>query len=162
MPKQHYIQKNFRLQDSMGYLVKNAFRAMSECIHGRFATQGCSFQQWIVLMHLRDGLAQTVADLSRELRHDSGAMTRVVDQLEARGWLARRRNETDRRVVELSLTAEGSAIAESLIPLAVTTLNTALEEFSREEVQQLQSLLRRLTTRLRQLEAGPADTKQAS
>ena len=160
MPKQHYIQKNFRLQDSIGYLVKNAFRALSDCIQGKFASQGCSFQQWIVLMHLRDGLVLTVADLSRELRHDSGAMTRLIDQLESRGWLARRRNLEDRRVVELSLTAEGSAIAESLIPLAVNTLNTALDEFTREEVQQLQSLLRRFTARLRQEEPRPGAEQQ--
>jgi DNA-binding MarR family transcriptional regulator len=156
VPKQHYLQKNFRLQDSIGYLVKNAFRAMSDSIHGKFAAheQGCSFQHWIVLMHLRDGLSVTVADLSRELRHDSGAMTRLVDQLEARGWLARQRNREDRRIVELSLTPEGNAMADSLIPLVVGTLNTILDDFTREEVQQLQTLLRRLTTRVRQLEAG--------
>jgi DNA-binding MarR family transcriptional regulator len=162
MPKHHYVQKNFRLQDSVGYLVKHAFRAMSDCIHAKFATQGCSFQQWIVLMHLRDGMVQTVADLSRELRHDSGAMTRLVDQLEARGWIERKRNREDRRVVELSLTAEGSTVAESLIPLAVGTLNTALEDFTREEVQQLQGLLRRLTARLRQLETAPGTAKHTS
>ena len=160
MPKQHHIQKNFRLQDSIGYLVRNAFRALSDSIQEKFASQGCSFQQWIVLMHLRDGLVQTVADLSRELRHDSGAMTRLIDQLESRGWLARRRNLEDRRVVELSLTAEGSAIAESLIPLAVNTLNTALDEFTREEVQQLQSLLRRLTARLHQEELRSGGAQQ--
>ncbi|MET0498578.1 MAG: MarR family transcriptional regulator [Steroidobacteraceae bacterium] len=159
MPKQHYQQKTFQLQDSIGYLIKRAFGAMSDCIHGKFASQGCSFQQWIVLMHLRDGLALTVADLSRELRHDSGAMTRLIDQLEERGWIARQRNLEDRRVIELSLTAEGKAIAESLIPLTVNTLNTTLDEFSREEVQQLQSLLRRLTTRLRALESDPAAVK---
>jgi DNA-binding MarR family transcriptional regulator len=159
MARQHYTQKTFRLQDSIGYLVKNAFRSLSDCIHGKFATQGCSFQQWVVLMHLRDGLVLTVADLSRELRHDSGAMTRLIDQLEARGWLERRRNLEDRRVVELSLTSEGNTIAESLIPLAVSTLNNALDDFTREEVQQLQSLLRRLTTRLRELEVAPASAK---
>jgi len=162
MPKQHYLQKSFRLQDSVGYLVKNAFRALSDCVHGKFAAQGCSFQQWIVLMHLRDGMVQTVADLSRELRHDSGAMTRAIDQLEARGWIERQRNRDDRRLIELSLTAEGNAVADSLIPLAVGTLNAVLEDFSREEVQQLQSMLRRLTSNARQLEAEPGTAKQTS
>ena len=159
MPKQYYQQKTFQLQDSIGYLMKRAFGAMSDRIHGEFTSQGCSFQQWIVLMHLRDGLALTVADLSRELRHDSGAMTRLIDQLEARGWIERRRNLEDRRVVELSLTKEGEAFVELLIPLTVNTLNAAVEEFSREEVQQLQSLLRRLATRLRTLESDPAAVK---
>jgi len=161
MSRQHYLQKNFRMQDTIGYLLKHTFRAMSDCIHGKFASQGCSFQQWIVLMHLRDRTVRTVADLSRELLHDSGAMTRLIDQLEVRGWIERQRNREDRRVVELSLTSQGSAVAESLIPLAIGTLNSALEDFSREEVQQLQSMLRRLTARLQEMESEPAAAKQA-
>jgi DNA-binding MarR family transcriptional regulator len=162
MPKQHYVQKNFRSQDSIGYLLKTAFRAMSEFIHGKFATQGCSFQQWVVLIHLRDGVAVTVADLSREMRHDSGAMTRVIDQLEARGWIERQRNREDRRVVELSLTADGNAVAESLVPLVVNTLNAALEDFSREEVQQLQGMLRRLAAKLHEMDSAPESASSAA
>lgn len=37
--------------------------------------------QWVVRMHLRNGVAITVADLSRDLHHGSGAVTRFVDQL---------------------------------------------------------------------------------
>ena len=159
MPKQYYSHKTFQLQDSIGYLMKRAFSAMADCVHGKFASQGCSFQQWLVLMHLREGRALTVADLSREMRHDSGAMTRVIDQLETRGWIDRRRTSEDRRVVELSLTPEGEAIAESLMPLLVNTLNVMLDDFSRDEVQQLQSLLRRLTARLHELESNPATAK---
>jgi len=162
MPKQHYLTKTFRPRDSVGYLLKHAFSALSDCIHGKFLTQRCSFQQWIVLMHLRDGMAMTVADLSRELRHDSGAMTRAIDQLEARGWITRQRNLEDRRVVELSLTAEGDAVAESLIPLVVGALNAALEDFSREEVQLLQGMLRRLAARLKEMESAPETAKQTS
>ena len=79
MPKQHYRPETFRARDSIGYLIKRSHRLMQERIEGLFADQGFTLQQWVVMMHIRDGLALTTADLCRELHHDSGAMTRLID-----------------------------------------------------------------------------------
>ncbi|MBM0103591.1 winged helix-turn-helix transcriptional regulator [Steroidobacter sp. S1-65] len=144
MPKQHYKPDSFHLRDSVGYLIKRAQRLAQEQIETRFEEQGCTLQQWVVLMHVRDKIAVTIADLCRELYHDSGAMTRLIDQLEARKFIERRRNADDRRVIELSLTHAGEKALDSLIPIACDTLNTALDGFTRDEVKTLQSLLRRM------------------
>src|SRR5687768_2063814 len=109
MPKQHYKSDTFHLRDSIGYLVKRSQRLMQERIETQFEQQGCTLQQWVVLMYVRDGLAVTIADICRDLHHDSGAMTRLVDQLESRKLVDRRRSAGDRRVVELSLTDAGAA-----------------------------------------------------
>jgi len=149
--RQHYSNESFQLQDSIGYLVKRTQRLMHDRIESVFAEQGITFQQWVVLMHLRDGLATTTAGLCAEIRHDSGAMTRLIDQLEERGYIERQRQSADRRVVDLALTPSGRKMVESLIPLAVDTLNSALGGFTKTEVQQLQGLLRRLATRVAEM-----------
>jgi DNA-binding MarR family transcriptional regulator len=146
--RQHYSADSFHLQDSIGYLIKRTQRLMHDRIEAVFASQGITFQQWVVLMHLRDGLATTTAGLCQELRHDSGAMTRLIDQLEERGLIGRRRQEADRRIVDLELKPAGRKMVESLIPLAVDTLNVALEDFTKAEVQQLKGLLHRLSSRV--------------
>jgi DNA-binding MarR family transcriptional regulator len=151
MLKQHFKAESFKVSDSVGYLLKHAQRLMHERIEGVFASQGVTFQQWIVLMHLRDRLATTVAELCRETRHDSGAMTRLVDQLEERELIERKRQATDRRVVDLELTGEGRKMVESLIPLAVGCLNDSLGDFSRQEVQQLQDFMRRIIARVSEI-----------
>ena len=148
MSRQHYSAESFHLQDSIGYLVKRTQRLMHDRIESVFAEQGITFQQWVVLMHLRDGLATTTAGLCAEIRHDSGAMTRLIDQLAERGYIERQRQSADRRVVDLALTPSGRKMVESLIPLAVDTLNSALTGFTKTDVQQLQGLLRRLATRV--------------
>jgi len=148
MARGFYKADNYRLRESIGYLLKSTFRSLSEVIESRFTQQGYTFQQWLVLMHLRDGLAGTVAELSRLLRHDSGAMTRLVDQLEERKLVVRRRNAADRRVIELELTPSGSKAVEALIPITVDTLNEALEGFTREEVRVFKDSMRRLTDNL--------------
>lgn len=156
MPK-HYRPDSFHLRDSIGYLQKRAQRLMQERIEGLFAEQGCTLQQWVVLMHLRDGLAITVADLCRDLHHNSGAMTRLIDHLESRNLIERRRNSEDRRVIELSITKAGDQLLDKLIPIACDMLNTTLDGLTRDEVKMLQSLLRRIIGRLEDLRQTPPE-----
>jgi DNA-binding MarR family transcriptional regulator len=83
-----------------------------------------------------------------QFRHDSGALTRVIDQLAERGLLERVRRDRDRRKVELQLTPAGRETIEGLIPLVVEKLNLALDDFSGDEVHELQRLLVKLNNRL--------------
>jgi len=149
--RQHYSADSFHVRDSIGYLVKRTQRLMHDRIEAVFASQSITFQQWIVLMHLRDGIATTIAGLCQEIRYDSGAMTRLIDQLEERGFIERQRQSADRRVVDLALTPAGRKMVESLVPLTVDTLNDALTGLTKAEVQQLQGLLRRVITRVGEL-----------
>ncbi|HEY0943228.1 MAG TPA: MarR family transcriptional regulator [Steroidobacter sp.] len=160
MPKPYYRPDTFHLRDSIGYLVKRTQRLMQEGIEARFAAQGCTLQQWAVLMNLRDGLATTVAELCRDLHHDSGAMTRLIDQLESRNLIERRRNPDDRRVIELSLTKAGHKVLDKLIPTACDMLNESLAGLSREEVKLLQSLLRRTIDRLQNMSLTTSATEK--
>jgi DNA-binding MarR family transcriptional regulator len=96
-------------------------------------------------------------DICLQFRHDSGALTRVIDQLAERGLLERVRRDRDRRKVELQLTPAGRETIEGLIPLAVEKLNLALAEFSTAEVHELRRLLVKLNTRL-QSTVSPAKT----
>ena len=82
------------------------------------------------------------------MNYDSGAITRLVDQLEKRGLVKRLRSKTDRRVVNLSLTPAGGVLAKSLSVRVVEYWNEMLEGFSHEESAMLISLLTRLVARM--------------
>jgi len=87
-------------------------------------------------------------DFCAQYRHDSGAITRVIDQLAERGLLERVRRDRDRRKVELQLTAAGRDTVEGLIPLVVEKLNLALSDFTTAETQELIRLLMKLNAKL--------------
>lgn len=144
MTRKHYQASTYKARTSVGYLVKRAQAAMLESMEPAFAAQGFTLMQWVVLMYLRDGLAHTAKDICAEFRHDSGALTRVIDQLEERGCIERQRSTRDRREVELHLTATGRQIVQSLVPVVVDRLNLALADFTRDEVQELTRLLNKL------------------
>ena len=156
MSRQHYRSDNYRARDSIGYLMKRVSSLMLDGIEAAFEEHGFTFTQWVVLMYVRDGIALTSADICREMRHDSGALTRVIDQLEERGLLARQRSREDRRVVELQLTRAGRETVESLIPITVRCLNAALDIFTRDEVATLKDLLTRMHSHLQDAAGTPA------
>ena len=149
----HYRTEDFRGEICIGYLISRAFALNRNHLEALFDGEDISFSQWRVLMCLRDGLASTCADISRELAHDKGSMTRLVDQLEARGFLKRQRDRHDRRLVFLTLTAAGRAAVNRLVPKLVNYYNDLLTGFSPHDVQLLTDLLTRLRAALQEGDA---------
>jgi DNA-binding MarR family transcriptional regulator len=148
MSEQHYHAATYTAKSSVGYLIKRAHAMLMDVLENLFADRGFSFIHYAILTYVRDGIAVNPKDICIQYRHDSGALTRVIDQLEKRGLLERVRRGADRRKVELQLTEEGRRTVESLIPLVVDKLNLALVDFSREEVTEFKRLLVKLNTRL--------------
>src|SRR5277367_3181725 len=148
MSKQHYQVSTYKAQLSLGYLVKRAHSLMLDIMEPVIEQCGFSFVQYIVMSALRDGIAVNPKSICTQYRHDSGALTRIIDQLADRGLLERVRRDKDRRKVELQLTPAGREAIESLIPLVVAKLNEVLTDFAKAEVQELLRLLIKLNTTL--------------
>jgi DNA-binding MarR family transcriptional regulator len=141
---QHYRPEMYTARSSVGYLLKRAHALLIDQLEAAVAGSEITATQWVVLMHLRDGLAINASDLCSQLRHDSGALTRVIDQLEARGLVQRARSRADRREVQLRLTGAGIETVASLVPKVVDKFNFALRDFSRAEAAELNRLLTKL------------------
>jgi DNA-binding MarR family transcriptional regulator len=137
----HYSPETYKARASIGYLIKRATALCIESIEPAIDARGFTFTQWVVLMYLRDGLAINAKEICAQLRHDSGAVTRLIDQLEARDFVRRERSLDDRREVKLILTDAGREMVESLIPTVVERLNHMLRDFSAAEVSALTRLL---------------------
>ena len=150
MSKQHYQVSTYTAQMSVGYLVKRAHSLMLDIMEPVITQRGFSFVQYVVMSALRDGIAMNPKVICTQFRHDSGALTRIIDQLAERGLLERVRRDRDRRKVELQLTPAGRETIESIIPLVVDTLNEVLTDFSKAEVQELLRLLVKLNTTLQE------------
>ncbi len=148
MSKQYYRPSSYSARTSIGYLVKRSHALLLDIIEPALAARGCTFIQYIVLVYLRDGIAINPRDFCAEFRHDSGALTRVIDQLAERGLLERARGLQDRRKVDLQLTAAGRRTVEQLIPVVIDMLNRALANFSGAEVAELGRLLGKLNETL--------------
>ena len=73
---------------------------------------------------------------------------------ERRGLIERRRNEKDRRKVNVFLTRQGKALEKKLLPYAVDVNRIALKSITPEEAEVLRGLFRRMKDSLRSHEPG--------
>lgn len=153
MSKQHYQINTYKARNSIGYLIKRAHSFMLDALVPVLEAQGYSHIQYVILVSLRDGIGVNPKDICTQFRHDSGALTRVLDQLAERGLLERVRRDRDRRKVDLQLTPRGREAVEGLVAVVIEKLNLALADFSSEEVQEFLRLLTKLNATL---EAGIA------
>ena len=144
MLKQYYHADTYTTHNSVGYLVKRAHGLSLDSFEPDLAEHGLTFMQYAVMMALRDNIALNPKDICITLRHDSGALTRVLDQLEARGLVERRRSVEDRRAIELHLTEQGQAALKTVVPLVVGRINGTVKDFSHAEMDELLRLLNKL------------------
>lgn len=146
--KGFYQVETFTGCKSIGYLVRRLNTLLMPHAEALFADAELSFSQWVILMALRDKRAETCADIARHMNYDTGAITRLVDQLEKRGLVARARSTTDRRVVHLKLLPAGKAMAKQLTPLIVGFWNRILADTATADARKLIEMLTGLNDRL--------------
>jgi DNA-binding MarR family transcriptional regulator len=104
-----------------------------------------SSAQFIVLVNLA-GLecATSASELCKGISYDAGAMTRMLDRLEAKGLVRRTRSPDDRRLVRLELTQAGKAAYPRLREISRRVLNRSMSDFTPEEARTLEDLLQRM------------------
>jgi len=103
-----------------------------------------SASQYIVISVLAKRGVDSAAQLCKDLSYDAGAMTRMIDRLEAKGLISRCRCPEDRRLVKLALTEAGLAALPKLRACSVQVLNQFLRGFNVEEARQLEGFLVRM------------------
>jgi len=139
-----YDQSNYRPEDSVGYLMHQILTSMAHGIDTQLADSDLTNAQWLPMLKLHLSHASTVAELARACNLDAGAMTRLLDRLEAKGLCKRTRSETDRRVVNIALTELGRTVAQGIPDVLCQVLNQHLTGFTPEEFLMLKSLLHRV------------------
>lgn len=130
-------------EDSVGYLVALAHRTLLKNLEARLQRFDLTANQWAPLLAIAHGRCNTVAGCARETGIDAGAMTRMLDRLEAKGLVRRQRSADDRRVVNVALTAAGKKIATEIPPVISNVLNQQLRGFSQNEFELIKDLLQR-------------------
>jgi DNA-binding MarR family transcriptional regulator len=146
-----YDSASYQPRKAIGALLTRVKVEMLAALDGelavdkRLAPLELSAAQWAVIASLAAGSEpKSAADLCKGISYDAGAMTRMLDRLEAKGLLRRKRSAEDRRLVHLELTDEGRAAYPRMREISLTVANRFLRGFSRAEARQLESLLTRM------------------
>jgi DNA-binding MarR family transcriptional regulator len=139
-----YSGDDYIVDESVGYLIRQVYASMQTQIDAQMNPYDLTAMQWGPLMMLAKGKGDTAAALAREAGTDTGAMTRMLDRLEAKDLVRRARSQEDRRVVHLELTPEGQRIAQQIPYTLSEVLNHFLQGFTATELAALKGYLRRM------------------
>ena len=139
-----YQRDQYRLSESLGYLMKRTVSMLTAALDQELARYDLTYQQFSILMTLSECNCTTAADLARETCGDTGAITRMLDRLEAKGIIRRARRLDDRRIINIELTESGTLFVEKLPAVSINVMNRHLQGFARNELEAMKSYLRRL------------------
>lgn len=108
---------------------------------------GLTYPQYLVILSLSQRDDRTVGELGDLLSLESNTLTPLLKRLEASGFVTRRRDRADERIVRVSLTDKGRRAAESATCLPEKILEAT--GVSRDEVASIQRSLVKVRNNLR-------------
>lgn len=150
---------HFSIEDSIGYQMRRVVTLLGSAIEHEMAPLGITDAQWKPLLRLYlEAGTSTVAGLARGCSLDAGAMTRMLDRLEAKNLCRRARSLNDRRVVELELTDEGKATAGQIPDVLNRLQDVAAVGFDPAELALLKGFLLRMSSNLHAFESDRAES----
>ncbi len=138
-------------ENYIGYTLTDVARLLRTVFERRVRALGLTRAQWVIIARLRrrPGLNQSeVADL---LEIEKATAGRLIDRMEAKGWIERRSDPQDRRVNRLHLTKQAERLHAMIWPIAEATVDDALGDLSTPERKMLTKLMDRVKSQLLEL-----------
>ena len=136
----HFTPQNFH-NCTLGLLLGRAAVVKDRVLDSHLVNYSVTAAQFKVLIIMERFRVDTPAELSRHLGLDSGSITRMLDRLEQKNLIERRRSEADRRQVQLVLTAEGQALVGRLPHIGAEAMNELVSMLEPNELADLERIL---------------------
>lgn len=131
---------------SLGKITGLVSRALGYRLEEIFAKHGIKLTaaQWGIISLLHKKTDQPQKDITIFMELDKVMVKRLIDQLENKGLVTRTTSETDRRANYVHLTESGAAIYDKAVGDAEEVLNEAYKNITKDEYNQLFSVLERI------------------
>jgi MarR family transcriptional regulator, organic hydroperoxide resistance regulator len=132
------------LDSYLPYLLNRAGARIAASFSDKVRPLGATLQMWRVLAALREQDGRRMGDLSATTSIEVSTLTRLVDNMEKKGLVARRRDPQDARAIVLHATPAGRRLTQRIVPIAERYETVALAGFNAAETEILKAALRRL------------------
>jgi len=106
------------LEDHLGYWLRYVSNQVSHAFSLKVEARGVTVAEWVIMRELYENAPVMPSSLADRLGMTRGAISKLVDRLEAKSLVARTAGTTDRRYQELALTETGRALVPELSGLA--------------------------------------------
>jgi MarR family transcriptional regulator for hemolysin len=128
----------------IGLHLTSAARSVSRAFDDVLGEAGGSLPVWLVLVNLKGNIRANQREIAEAMGISEATLTHHLNFMEREGFVARRRDPTNRRVHLIDLTNTGEAAFVRLRDAAVTFDRRLRRGISEHETTQLHDLLTRL------------------
>ncbi|MGN0951371.1 MAG: MarR family winged helix-turn-helix transcriptional regulator [Mitsuokella sp.] len=135
------------LQNQLCFPLYASARKIVAAYHPFLKAIGLTYAQYVTMMVLWEEKSITMHELGKRLYLDSGTLTPVLKKLEGMGYVKRRRQPEDERVLLVDITPEGETLREKAekVPYEMgCLLNRKGDLFTPAEVEILKKQLYRI------------------
>ncbi len=146
----------------LGFLFKDVSRRYTHRFEERAQRLALTLPQCRALIRLQSNEGVSQKRLAELADVDPMTLVRILDRMEADGWVQRRFDPADRRAHTLWLTAAAAPVLEQIWQLIAETRAEMLQGLSSDERTVLVTLLERVHANLTALPPLPAEHAPAS
>lgn len=140
----------FNPQDSIGFLMRQAFGAMKSSINHKLRKNGYSFtmEQGGALMHLwmKDGQSQV--ELTEALGSEKTSIARLINSMEKSLLVVRIPSKEDKRINLIYLTKKGKEVQSFVMKSVQETLQESLQGVNKKEEEITKKVLKQIQKNL--------------
>lgn len=142
------------LSRNFGFILNDVARLMRTTFDRRVRALGLTRSQWWVLNHLFRNDGATQSELAVILELEKPSLGRLLDRLEAKGWVRRESDAGDRRVRRVFLTEEVQPAIKAMRAAAAEVRREALAGLAVEDQERFVDLLLAIKSNLARGENG--------
>jgi len=133
-------------EGSIGHYIGSAHNMIRKVFIQYLKDHGLSFtpEQLVILKRLsrEEGLTQN--EIASYFLRDSASITRIIDSLEKKDLVIRKKIATDRRANQVCITPTGKAVLMKIFPLAKELNGRFLEGIEEEEFALFQQVISKI------------------
>lgn len=136
---------DFILRDFLPYQMVVAANRISDRFSDSYRERfGITVSEWRVIAHLSQGDGLSIREIYRKVEMDKSKASRAAARLVKAGYVRKKVNPADRRLVELSLTDKGRAMMAEIGPMSEAFEKEVLALLPEAERAPFLSAIRRL------------------
>ena len=138
------------LDESLGFWLYRSQTKVSAALRQTFQDAGYDLtpEQWAVLYRLRENEGINQSQLGEITFKDRHNITRILKQLDRRGYIAIRNDKNDKRAHRIYLSPSGRALYENVAPVVLKHRSRLCKGFKAEDLLVIRKYLERIVGNL--------------
>ena len=139
------------LDESLGFWLYRSHIQVSAALRQAFQDAGYDLtpEQWAVLLRLQEQEGLNQSQLGEKTSKDRHNITRILKQLDKRGYIEKRRDENDKRSFHIYIAPVGRSILKELKPIVLKHRGQVCKGLGKDDLLKIRDYLGQIVNNLR-------------